>query len=442
MLRCRALLRPARDSAHKSFLVPFCKKERLALTVHIIGAGLAGLAAALELQDVVIYEAGPACGGRCRSYFDRELGCRIDNGNHLLLSGNHAAMRYLDMLGTRDTLGGPGAPVFPFIDLASGERWCLRPNPGLLPWWLLVPSRGIPGVRLRDYASLLRLRSASAEATVGGVLPHDALYRKLIEPLAVSALNTPADQGSARLFWAIVAESLARGGAQCVPLFPREGLSESFVDPAVIRITEQGGQVRTGHRISALTIDAGRVTTITGPQGSIQVAADDQVILAVPAAVAATLLPDLDVPVAHEAILNLHFRLSLPPGEAGFVGLVGGLAEWVFVKPDVVSVTISAANRLLDRPTEALAAEIWGEVCHALDIVAEMPPHRVIREKRATFTATPEQHRRRPHVTINLQNLVLAGDWTDTGLPATIEGAIRSGFAAAQHVTARLRRAS
>ena len=80
MLRCRALLRPARDSAHKSFLVPFCKKERLALTVHIIGAGLAGLAAALELQDVVIYEAGPACGGRCRSYFDRELGCRIDNG--------------------------------------------------------------------------------------------------------------------------------------------------------------------------------------------------------------------------------------------------------------------------------------------------------------------------------------------------------------------------
>ena len=343
-------------------------------------------------------------------------------------------MRYLDVLGTRDTLGGPGAPVFPFVNLATGQRWCLRPNVGLLPWWVLLPGRGVPGARLRDYAGLLRLRTAGADATVAGTLPHNALYANLIEPLAVSALNTPAASGSARLFWAIVAESLARGGANCVPHFPSEGLSESFVDPAVTRIEALGGQVRTGHRISALKAEQGRVASLTGPEGSLPIGAEDWVVLATPAPIAGSLLPELSVPDAHEAILNLHFKLSVPPGKAGFVGLVGGMAEWVFTKPEVVSVTISAANRLADRPSEELVPAIWAEVCTALDIVAPMPPWRLIREKRATFAATPEQHRRRPQATTGLQNLVLAGDWTDTGLPATIEGAIRSGFAAAHHV--------
>ncbi len=409
-------------------------------TTHIIGGGLAGLAAGLGLtgtgRRVVVYEAGPQCGGRCRSYFDRELGCRIDNGNHLLLSGNRAAMRYLDQVGTRATLAGPAAPVFPFMDLRTGERWTLRPNAGRLPWWVLARGRGVPGARLADYAGLLRLRLAGAGDTVGGLLPHNALYERLIEPLAVSALNTPADAGSARLFWAIVAESLARGGAQCVPCWPKDGLSESFIDPAASYLVAQGGTVRTGHRVAALKLEAGRVAGLTGPAGPVEVARDDIVVMAAPAAVAASLLPGLCVPDAHEAILNLHFRASAPPGEAGFMALVGGLAEWVFVKQDVVSVTVSAANRLLDEPGETVAATVWKEVCTALGMVAEMPLYRLIREKRATFTATPAQHKRRPPTTTALPNLVLAGDWTDTGLPATIEGAIRSGFAAAQHVTA------
>ena len=407
--------------------------------VHVVGGGLAGLAATLALAEagvgVTLYESGPACGGRCRSYFDRELGCRIDNGNHLLLSGNKAAMSFLERVGARDTLAGPGAPVFPFMDVRTGQRWTVRPNAGRIPWWVLAPSRGVPGARLRDYAALLRLRTARACDTVGGVLPHKALYERLIEPLAVSALNTPADQGSARLMWAIMSESLVQGGANCVPWFPRDGLSESFIDPAVARIEALGGRVRTGHRVSALQIEGGRVQGLGGGE-AIALPAGDAVVLALPAPVAAGLLPGLVTPDEHEAIVNLHFRADVPAGEAGFVGLVGGLAEWVFVKSGVVSVTISAANRLMDRDSAELACAVWPEVCAALAIVAPLPPWRLIREKRATFAATPAQHKRRSSATTYLPNLVLAGDWTDTGLPATIEGAIRSGFAAAQLVGA------
>ena len=401
--------------------------------VHVVGAGLAGLSAALDLVaagvGVTVHEAGPAAGGRCRSYFDRELNCRIDNGNHLVLSGNKAVWAFLDRVGARDTMGGPAEPVFPFMDLGSGERWTVRPNRGRLPWWALSPRRRVPGARLSEFLSVLALRRAGPEATVGSVLRRGELYRRLLEPLAVSALNTPVETASARLLGAVVAQSLAAGGAACVPAFPREGLSESFIDPAVSWLEARGAQVLTGRRIATVVVEDGRAVRL----GDLPLGADEAVVLAVPAPVTAGLLPGLTVPNQFEAILNLHYRVDAEPGEAGFVGLVGGTAEWVFVKPGVVSVTVSAANRLADEPAEALAAAVWGEVRAALRLpdAGPMPTRRVVREKRATFAATPAQDRRRPGVRIGLHNLCLAGDWTATGLPATIEGAIRSGTTAA-----------
>jgi hypothetical protein len=143
------------------------------------------------------------------------------------------------------------------------------------------------------------------------------------------------------------------------------------------------------------------------------------------------------VPDAFESILNLHYLAEAsPPGavaEAGFVGLVGGFSEWVFVKPGVLSVTVSAANRYQDEAPEVLAARAWPEVCRAVGLPPRpMPPHRVVREKRATFAATPAQDARRPGARTAWTNVALAGDWTATGLPATIEGAIRSGNTAAE----------
>jgi hypothetical protein len=137
--------------------------------------------------------------------------------------------------------------------------------------------------------------------------------------------------------------------------------------------------------------------------------------------------------------VNVHFKMEADPdgpaGEAGFVGVLEGVAEWVFVKPGHVSVTISAANALVDDPARALAIAVWPNVCAALDLPYDpdepMPPYRVVKERRATFAATAVQERRRPGAKTPLANLVLAGDWTATGLPATIEGAIRSGRTAA-----------
>jgi squalene-associated FAD-dependent desaturase len=399
--------------------------------VHVIGAGMAGLAAALSLIEagvrVTLHEAGPAAGGRCRSYFDRALGCRIDNGNHLLLSGNRATFAFLDQIGARHTLTGPAEPLFPFMDLATGERWTLRPNRGAIPWWMLVPSRRVPGMRLLDALPALRLHRARPDMTVAQALRPGALYRRLLEPLAIAALNTMPDQGSARLLGAVMQETLALGGAACIPAFPKEGLSETFIDPALDWLRTRGATVRLGSRVAALPAQGARVIAIDDAP----LAVDEAVVLAVPAPVATALLSGLVAPDRFEAILNVHYKIDADPGPAGFMGLIGGLAEWVFIKPGIVSTTISAGNRFLDMDSDALGQQVWADVRAALNLPHPMPEYRVVKEKRATFAATPEQEARRPGVRTSWVNVALAGDWTATGLPATIEGAIRSGRTAA-----------
>jgi predicted NAD/FAD-dependent oxidoreductase len=260
--------------------------------------------------------------------------------------------------------------------------------------------------------------------------------------LAIAALNTSPDDGAACLLWRVVQMSFGAGGVACRPLVPETGLSETFVDPALGALARGGAVVRFAQRLRKIVLDGTAVRALRFVGDTIELGADDDVVLAVPAPIAADLVPELVVPTEFRAIVNAHYRFTAPRdptlGGADFLGLIGGLAEWVFVKRDVVSVTISAADRLVDRPAEALAAEIWGDVTRALALAdAALPPWRIVKERRATFAAVPAQVARRPPATTAWRNLFLAGDWTQTGLPATIEGAIDSGLRAAALVEPR-----
>ncbi len=410
-------------------------------TVHIIGGGISGLSAAVRLSNanfrVHVHEATQQAGGRCRSYFDAATNLTIDNGNHLLLSGNHHAMAYARAIGTEAGLVGPKRAEFPFIDLKTGQRWQLDLGDSRLPLWVFDAARRVPDTALRDYLALMPLIWSSPARLVRDAIPcKGQLYRRLVQPLLLAALNIDPPEGSAGLAGAVVRETLLAGGRACRPLIAREGLSAVLVEPAVKLLQSKGAEIRFGHELRALGTVADRVGELKFGEETIALGNNDAVVLAVPPRSAAGLLPGLKVPTKFRAIVNAHFRFD-PPGEMPpILGVIGGLVEWLFAFPQRLSVTISSGDRLVDMPREELAQAIWRDVCMASGVKADLPPWQIVRERRATFEATPEQNAMRPGASTSFKNLFLAGEWTDTGLPATIEGSVRSGDRAADLVLA------
>jgi hydroxysqualene dehydroxylase len=409
----------------------------MAETIHIIGAGLSGLAAAVALAGrgarVVVHEAAGQAGGRCRSYRDPALDMVIDNGNHLLLSANHAALDFLRRVGSQDMLSGPDSAHYPFVDLSTGARWRIEISNGRMPWWILDPARRVPDTRPRDYLALARLLWPPADAAIGEVVDcRGPLYERLVRPLMLAALNTEPSQASAVLAAAILRETLMVGGSACRPLIAHDGLAAAFVDPAIDFLRRRGTDIRFGRRLRAIDVETDRAAMLRFGDDDVALGATDGVIVTVPPVVASALLPQVAVPTEFRAIVNAHFRVAPPPGLAPITGVINATTEWLFAFKERLSVTVSAADRLVDVARETLARDIWHEVAQVAGIPeSPMPPWQIVRERRATFAALPAENAKRPPTRTRWGNVFLAGDWTATGLPATIEGSIRSGFRAA-----------
>jgi squalene-associated FAD-dependent desaturase len=403
----------------------------------VAGAGLAGLSAAVQLVRsgfaVKLADSAAQAGGRCRSYHDPQLNLTIDNGNHLVLSGNAAVARFRNAVGATAPLSGPRHADFAFADLRDGARWTIRLNDGPLPWWVFAPRRRVPGSRAGEYLRLAGLLRGKPSDTVGErIVPLGPVWDKLIEPVLLAVLNTAPVHGSARLTNAVLIESLLRGGRASRPRVAEPSLAAAFIDPAVAWLAAQRAPLTLGRRLRAIATQGDRVEALDWGAGPEPLGEDEAVILAVPPWVARSLLPDISVPDAFHAVVNGHFACVPPPGVPAMLGVLGATAEWLFTFPDRISVTVSAADALVDLDREDIARRFWDDIQRAYGFTAAMPRWQVVKEKRATFSATPAQDALRPPAQTRWRNLFLAGDWTQTGLPATIEGALRSGETAAR----------
>jgi hypothetical protein len=389
-----------------------------AMTVHIVGAGLAGLSCALAAvdagHDVVLHEGARQAGGRSRSWPEPTLGRILDNGTHMVVGANRAVFDYLKRIGSEDSLS-PGPTAFPMLDVRTGRVWTA------------TPLRLLGSV----LASMWRMPRAQ-DAPISAALGRSRNYRRFWDPLALAVMNTPADQASAIVFRRVLARTLWRSQKASQPWLVKEGLSESFIAPAIAALERAGATVRLNDPLRALEREDGRAAKLVFDSETIALGPGDKVVLATPWVVARGFLPELpDLPASP--IVNVHFRMPeapRPPNPLGFLGLLGGTGEWMFVRGDVISVTISGAAKVIDLAGDDIAALVWQDVARALKI--ETPPiaTRVIKEKRATLFHTPEIEALRPAPKV-ADNLILAGDWTATGLPCTLEGALTSGAVAA-----------
>ncbi|MEL6378692.1 MAG: hydroxysqualene dehydroxylase HpnE [Pseudomonadota bacterium] len=422
-------------------------------TIFVVGAGLGGLAAALAASKagkrVRLFEGAGHAGGRCRSFHDRYLDRRIDNGNHFIMSANRDARAYLDRVGASDQLTHPPYALYPFVDLATHERWTLRFTEGPIPFWAFDKKTRIPGTKLSDYLSGIKLAFAGPEQTVTDIVlgggnvgqgdTDDLMFKRMWEPLTLAVLNTTPAIGQADLLWAVLRRTFALGGQAAIPMTARDGLGTAFVDPALETLRREGVEITFGARLRSLTEAAGRVTGLQFSADDLVVGPEDQVILALPPSRLRQVMPDVDPPHDDASILNVHFKAPGPVdqralGKGFFLGMLSSDAQWAVIHGDIISLTVSASHAIgMDEvPNHEVADRLWAETCQALklgDMAYEKV--RVIREKRATFDQSPAGVAKRLPARTRHANLWLAGDHTQTGLPATIEGAILSGNKAA-----------
>jgi squalene-associated FAD-dependent desaturase len=446
--------------------------------VVVIGAGFAGLSAAVRLAQrgarVLVLEARGRLGGRATAFTDRETGARLDNGQHVLLGCYRETFAFLRALGVQDRVPvAPGLHV-PYVDRA-GARTCLRcpdlPSPlhllaGVLEWQglsfrdrLSVASLAPVLLRARRWAQGGRVDTASlftADETVEQWLVRHGqnarVCEMLWEPLAVAALNQDVRTAAAGPFVRVLGGVFGpdpRDASIAVPAVP---LDELYAVPARREIERRGGEVR----VNALARVAMGPEGVRGVEIRGEPLAARTVVAAVPwhdlpalfrgdtAPMAGVLHAAAATPASPIVTVNLWF--DRPVLDTPFIGLPGRVMQWAFDKPSGtgaapfhLSLVSSGAEEVFRRASDDLVGLALDEVCEALPGTrpSSLVRATVVREPNATFSLAPGSPRR-PATRTAIPGLFLAGDWVDTGLPATIESAVTSGHWAADAVLAHL----
>ena len=434
----------------------------------VIGAGFAGLGAAALLAErgarVLVLDARPRLGGRATAFADRETGEIVDNGQHVMFGCYRDTLKFLERIGALSNVRIQESLAIPFLDI-EGRRSVLQCPPlpaplhllgGILGWKALPFGDRLSALRLAP--ALLRARAtpehgrAAPIATVEAWLRAHGQGSRLIEwlwePLAVAALNQPIGEALAEPFVRVLAEMFGPSRRASALVMPAKPLDEMYATPARSFIEARGGQVRTD-ALARLTADATQVTAVDVRGERI---AADTIISTVPWHQLRTLFTE--VPAALAPIVESASRMGSMPivtvnlwydrvvMEEPFVGLPGRSMQWVFDKRRVfgeaashLSLVSSAAASLAPRTNQELidlaSTEIRDSIPGAR--TAGLVRATVVRERHATFSLSAGEPVR-PGAVTPLKNFYLAGDWTDTSLPGTIESAVVSGHRAARAI--------
>ncbi|MBI1804400.1 MAG: FAD-dependent oxidoreductase [Ignavibacteria bacterium] len=439
--------------------------------VIIIGGGLSGLAAAVELASrgasVALFEQSQRLGGRCYSYVDEKTGDVVDNGQHVLLGAYRNTLRYLSLIGTRNLLKEEGTLRLPLYHPEKGRavfRILPFPKPlhltagalkfKLLSWYDRKKLLDV-GLELMRWNPGLERKLSSLTITewLEGLHQSDEARRCVWFPIAISVMNEVPERASALLFARSLKQAFLGKQSDSALLLPTVGQTELYVTGAEKFLQEREVKLFITAEVQAIEVMNASVGGIR-VQGRGLVRAE-KVIGTVPYYALEKILPReyLNVePFAHlrhfdsSPIVSIHLWFDREFMEDEYIGLIDGTVQWLFnrhrmmnkkgKKTSYLSAVISGARGTVDLTKEELVRRAVNDIHAAYPNSgsAILVHSLVIKEKRATFSPTNEVEQLRPSAETSIEGLYLAGDWTATGLPATIEGAVLSGFRAAKLV--------
>ena len=431
-------------------------------TVAIAGGGLAGLSAAVFLAQegfqVEIYESSPKLGGRAYSFYDKGKELFFDNGQHLLAGWYRHTFEYLKIIGTYEQLKFQKNLEIDFVN-TSKQMLKLRTLGLKPPFNLLSGLISFPGFTVKEKLSLLKLK-ALMKAEVKGTYSNAAelleslgqsgnLMKYFWEPFIFAVFNTTAKNVNRKIFENVMRKGLSDEMGFMLVL-PKLDLNKVFIDPAVNFLEKKGCRINLGIRIVGADFSSGENHFVI--EGGNKIKADYFV----------SALPFFEFPevigksvnalknnggmLRTSSIVSVHFFLNhnleatfLPKNELGMTGLIGTRVQWVFKKSEkYFSMVISGADELgitgmsNDEIAELCITDL--ETCFDEFKRNDMKDCKVIREKRATFIPDNQSMECRPSQKTKFENVFVAGDWTETGLPSTIEGAILSAMICKDHI--------
>tara|TARA_Y100000590_G_scaffold145057_1_gene166724 strand:+ start:1549 stop:2817 length:1269 start_codon:yes stop_codon:yes gene_type:complete len=416
-------------------------------SIHIIGSGLAGLSCAINLskkhgRNVILYEASSLYGGRCRSYKEKNFNCILDNGNHLIIKAYKNTFNYLKKIKSQKELIANNETFYPFVDIKNSEFWSVKPYSYIFPWWIFFGSCRPTNISLLDFIKSLKIFFAKKNQSVSSLLKKNSeIYKKFWKPFTIAVLNTHPDEASAKLLSKVIIKTLFFSNNPLKPFVVKKSLKDSLINPAIKKITKSGGNIKNNFRLKKIIFNKNLAQKLVFNKKKIEIKENEIIVLAVTPNIASKIIPNLKTPKKTNCILNLHFKLDKEykeikfPQNSFFVGVIGGVVDWIFRKKNILSITISAANYLDNLDNEKISDMVWEDIKKVFKINnLKKPKYKIIKEKMATFVQSPKEIYRKPKMQTKYKNIFLAGDWVDTGLPATIEGAITSGNNVANYI--------
>ena len=352
----------------------------------------------------------------------------VDNGNHLILSANKNFLNLCKTLGSLKTLNYY-EPKFNFFDLKTKKNWSLNLNNQIFPFWIFNRHQRIPNTNLIDYFSVIKLMMCSKKDTVETIINKKSnVFNFFWEPLTLGVLNTNCKNASAYLLKNVLKETFFKGYKFSGIYQPTQSWGKTLINPAVTFLKKKKIQVNYSSLLQKIFIEDNKVKKLIFKDKTIDILDKDLVVLALPPSGVKKIIPSLNLPEEHNTIINIHFKIKLKNNnKPKIIGLVNSITQWIFVKNDYISITLSAANSYSKVDKYQLISKIWNEVvlCFGLKN-KKLPIFRIVMEKKATYNQSPENNHLVQKISGLPDNLKLIGDWTEFNFPCTIESSIIS----------------